>query len=156
MKGTKLTLLLSAALALAGTANADDHRGRGDRDGKRQVESKAMYSGSKFRANAPRARQDSRAYRDRDRHYRDARRYRDHRHDWRHRNDWRAKTYHRRNWRPPPPTRSSWRADRRHDYRAGHRHRRAGAICFSDHRYERRAFTLWLDGIGLRLVQPRY
>lgn len=156
MKGTTLALLMATALALSlsAAASADDHRGRGD--GKRPAQSKPLYSGSKFRANAPRARHDSRAQNDRKSHYRDGRRDRDHRHDWRHRNDWRAKTYNRRSWRPLPPVRSGWRADRRHDYRAGHRHTRGGAICYSDHRYDRGGFTIWLDGIGLRLVQPRY
>lgn len=150
MKGMKHTLALAAALALSlsAVANADDHRGRGYRDNDRPAHAAPQRGNSKFRAQRRAIKRDVNRRNNRNGHYRDGRQYRD--------DDRRFDRRHRIHWRGGKQARRQWRAQRRQDYRATRRHRHGDRICYTDHRYQRSTFGIWLDDIGFTVAERRY
>lgn len=152
MKGTKRTLALAAALVLglSAVASADDHRGRGYRDGDRQTHAAPRRGDSRFRAQRRTVKRGVHRRNDRHGHYRDGSKYRqdDRRSDWRRGKQWRGGKFARKYWRQHQRAREHRRTYRRQDYRAARRHRHGNRICYSNHGYERSAFSIWLDGVG--------
>jgi len=160
MKGMKHTLALAAALALSlsAVANADDHRGRGYRDNDRPKHAAPQRGNSKFRAQRRTIKRDVKRPKNRHGHYRDGRQHRDNdrRFDRRHAKHWRGGKQARRHWRQHRRARKHWRAQQRHDYRAARRHRHGDHICYTNHRYQRSTFGIWLDDIGFTVAERRY
>lgn len=91
---------------------------------------------------------------DRHGHYRDGRRYRD-RH-WRRGKQWRGNKHARRHWRQHKGARKHWRAHRRQNSRAARRHWHGDRVCYTNHGYQRNAFSLWLDDVGITVRDERY
>ena len=159
MKSTTYLLAATAmlSLGLSVAANADNHRRHDHRDGSRHQPSAAQHRDHKHRAPHRNARRDNKRHQERRSHRRDSKHHRrdERRSAWRTGQFWRGTKYARQHRRQHRRARQHQRALQRSHYRAARRHWHENHPCYTDHGYERRALTFWLDDIGLSLRNSR-
>ena len=159
MKSTTYLLTVAAmlSLCLSAAAGADNHRGRGHKDGARHQQAAPQHRDHKHRAPRREARHDDHRHQNRKAHLRNNKK---HRRDarpsaWRSGKHWRGNKYARQNWRQQR-ARQHKRALQRSSYQAARSHRHGNQLCYLDHNNQRSTVTLWLDDIGLSVRNSYY